>query len=189
MNNFNNHLKDLKSLVEKLNDKNLYDKINRVCELTYNCVQNSKTLFFAGNGGSASDSNHLAAEYVIKFNKIRNPIKAISLASNISNITACGNDFGFDYIFERQIRALANTNDLLFIYSTSGKSKNIIQLLSAANDCSLKIVSFTGLNADTIFSKLSHEHIEIPSINTARIQEIYMFISHCICDYVDELLT
>lgn len=159
----------------------------KIVELSKNVLKNGKKLIFFGNGGSASDAQHLATELCVRFSKNRSAISAISLNTDTSVLTAIGNDFGFDYIFSRQIEAIAKPEDLVIAISTSGKSKNIIEGLRKSKELGLKTVCFTGPNVKNIIDYCD-EIISIPAINTSRIQEMHIFLGQMLCNAIESEL-
>jgi D-sedoheptulose 7-phosphate isomerase len=146
-------------------------------------------IFLCGNGGSAADAQHLSAEFLVRLKpKInRKPLPAISLAMDTSTITACGNDLGYDKLFERNLSALGTKKDLLIVLSTSGKSKNILNVLKYAKKNNIFSISFLG-NKGGYAKKLSNLNIIVPSLNTARIQESHIFLGHFIFEQVENLI-
>tara|TARA_B100000902_G_scaffold368592_1_gene392061 strand:- start:427 stop:1026 length:600 start_codon:yes stop_codon:yes gene_type:complete len=164
--------------------------IDDIMTISQECIQvlnNGGKLFFCGNGGSASDSQHLAAELVNRFKKNRAPIPAIALTTDTSVITSISNDFGFEYIFSKQIEAIARTNDLLFAISTSGLSQNITEALKVAKDIGMKTVLFTGKSADTL-----EQYVDfllcIPSDLTGVIQQAHITFGQAICMNIENSL-
>ena len=143
----------------------------------------NKVLFF-GNGGSASDAQHLAAEFVVRYFKQRAPLAAIALTTDTSIITAHGNDYSFDTIFDRQIQALAKPGDIAIGLSTSGNSANVINGLNTAKQAGCKTVAFTGGKGGQL-SDISDTCICIPSDETARVQEGHIIIGHWLCEAID----
>jgi D-sedoheptulose 7-phosphate isomerase len=141
--------------------------------------QGGKLLFF-GNGGSAADAQHLAAELVVRYTASRKPIAAIALTTDTSTLTACGNDFGFDALFERQIEALARPGDAAIGISTSGKSPNVLRGLRQARSAGLQTIGLTGGSAGDM-GALCDAMIVVPSVVTARIQEMHITIGHILC--------
>tara|TARA_B100000989_G_scaffold88100_2_gene63629 strand:- start:1619 stop:2173 length:555 start_codon:yes stop_codon:yes gene_type:complete len=146
--------------------------------------KNNKTIFFVGNGGSAADCEHLAGELVGRYKKKRKPYKAISLTTDTSVLTCIANDFGYDKIFERQLQGLGQKGDLLIAFSTSGKSKNIINVLKMAKILKIKSICLLGNNGGQC-KKLSDYNFIVPSKSTANIQEIHHLIGHIFCSLVD----
>lgn len=141
-------------------------------------------VFFAGNGGSAADAQHLAAEFVSRFQFDRPGLPAISLSTDTSAITAIGNDYGFENLFSRQIQALGNRNDVFVGISTSGKSPNILKGLSAALDVGMKAYLFTGNRELDISNDI--RVINVPSTDTCFIQELHITLGHFVCGAVEE---
>ena len=166
-----------------------------------NCLENIKTIInhciktlesggkiiFCGNGGSAADSQHLGAELVVRFKKNRKSLPAIALTTNTSILTAIGNDYGYERIFERQLESIANKNDILIAISTSGKAKNVIEAVKKAKEIGIKTIAFTGENGKE-FAKSCDVSLVIPSSNTARIQEAHICIGHILCKLIEDAL-
>ena len=146
-------------------------------------------LLFCGNGGSAADAQHLAAEFIVRLRPYinRNPIPAITLAQDTPTLTACGNDYSFDDIFLRPFQALANKNDVLICISTSGNSKNILKVLKEAKKKKIFSVCLLGKGGGKA-KKLSSKSIIISSNNIARIQECHIFLGHFILEKVEDLI-
>ena len=144
-------------------------------------------ILLAGNGGSAADCQHIAAEFIGRLNFDRDPLPAIALTSNTSNLTCIANDYGFDEIFTRQMHALACKNDSLIVYSTSGKSKNIIKLVDEAKNKVKNIIALTGNHTEELL-KYADVVISVKSSKTTRIQEIHAIAGHIMCECVEERL-
>lgn len=174
-------------LVDKINNSKDLKNINRISNMIANSLKKGGTTFWCGNGGSASDSQHLSAELLGRLKKNRRPLRSISLSSNISAITCISNDFGYDKIFSRQIEGLAKKNDIIACISTSGNSKNILEALKIAKRKKIKTISFLGGNGGKAL-KLSQNSIVIPSKNTARVQEMHIFLGQLICSNVEKIL-
>ncbi len=145
------------------------------------------TLFFAGNGGSAADAQHLATEYVVRYQTTRPAMRAIALTTDTSLLTACANDLGFDEVFSRQVEALAKPGDLLVLHSTSGESPNVIRAAQAARARGVTVVAFLGKGGGQL-KALADVALVIPADDTARIQELHLAIEHVICDLVEDRL-
>ena len=145
------------------------------------------TLFFAGNGGSAADAQHLATEYVVRYQSSRPALRAIALTTDSSLLTACANDMGFDEVFARQVEALARSGDVLSLHSTSGESPNVIRAAQSAKARGVTVVGFLG-HAGGRLKDLADMVLIVPSDDTARIQEIHLAIEHLICSMVEERL-
>ena len=142
------------------------------------------TLFFAGNGGSAADAQHLATEYVVRFKASRRPYAAIALTTDTSLLTAAGNDLGFEQIFVRQIEALGRAGDLLVLHSTTGASPNLLAAAGAARIRGLGVVAFLG-GGGGVLRALVDEAIVIPSDDSSRIQEMHLALEHLIVEAIE----
>jgi D-sedoheptulose 7-phosphate isomerase len=162
--------------------------IEKLCTSALSKINNGNKILLCGNGGSASDSSHIAAEFVGKFKKDRKPLSAISLNDNLSTITAIGNDYGFNHIFSRQIKAIGKKDDILIAISTSGNSLNVIEAIKMAISMDIECYALTGKAGGKI-SKLDCNLIKVDSNNTARIQEMHILIGHIICEFVDKNFT
>jgi D-sedoheptulose 7-phosphate isomerase len=145
------------------------------------------TLYFAGNGGSAADAQHIATEYVVRYQANRPAMRAVALTTDTSLLTACANDLGFDEIFSRQVEAFAEAGDLLVLHSTSGESPNVIRAAQAARARGVRVVAFLGRSGGQL-KALADDSLIIPADDTARIQELHLAIEHVICDLVEERL-
>ena len=145
------------------------------------------TLFFAGNGGSAADAQHLATEYVVRYQTTRPAMRAVALTTDTSLLTACANDLGFEEVFARQVEALARPGDLLSLHSTSGESPNVIRAAQAAKARGVPVVAFLGKGGGQL-KELSDVVLIVPSDDTARIQELHLAVEHLICDIVEDRL-
>ena len=170
-----------------LQNEQILQKIQQISEEITQSLKNGNKILFVGNGGSASDCDHLATEFVSRFYKDRHAFNAISLTSNNALITALSNDFSYDKAFSRQIEAIGKKGDILFALSTSGNSKNIINSINIANEMGLVTIGLTGqkpCDMDNICSIL----IKIPSTETPNIQEAQMTLGHLICLLVEEEL-
>lgn len=159
---------------------NMSSKIEEFADKLIYVLKNNGSVFWCGNGGSASDSQHLAAELIGRFEKDRAPLKSISLNTDTSVITALANDYSFDLIFKRQLEALGNSNDLLVTISTSGNSKNIINVLKEARQKKIFSIALLGKDGGEA-KKFSDLSIIVPSNSTARIQEMHILIGHIAC--------
>jgi len=144
-------------------------------------------ILFLGNGGSASDAQHLATELSVRFVKERRALAGLALGTNLSELTACGNDFGFDQIFARQIEALARPGDIVIALSTSGKSPNAVTAVRAAKERSIYTAAFTGESGGELRG-LADLVIAVPSKTTARIQEMHALLGHVLCEGVEAKL-
>jgi D-sedoheptulose 7-phosphate isomerase len=145
------------------------------------------TLFFAGNGGSAADAQHLATEYVVRYQISRPGLRAIALTTDSSLLTACANDLGFDEVFARQVDALARPGDVLSLHSTSGESPNVVRAAQVAKTRRVRVVALLGKTGGAL-QDLADIVLVVPSDETARIQELHLAIEHVICEMVEERL-
>lgn len=165
--------------------KKLSPLITEASSLCIQALKNGNKILFCGNGGSASDSQHLAAELVCKYKKERTALNAIALVTNTSVLTAAANDIAFDYIFERQVEALGKAGDVLFAISTSGKSINVIRAVERARELGLKTIALTGATGGALKYKADIT-IQVPSEITNNIQEMHIAIGHIICDIIEK---
>ena len=164
-------------------------KIDQVIDLFSAGLHNDKTIFICGNGGSASDSEHLSTEFLVRLNsKVnRRPFKMVNLGMNLSYMTACSNDFSFENVFSRSLEALAKPGDILWVISTSGNSKNIKKVLISAKKLKLRTVGFYGKSGG-LSKKFTEYPILIESSVTARIQECHIFLGHYILEKTEDYL-
>ena len=155
-----------------------------------NCFNNGGKILSCGNGGSAGDSQHFAAELVGRFERERAELAAIALTTDSSILTAVGNDYSFDEIFSKQVRALGKRGDILFAISTSGNSKNVVAAIDAAHLKGMNIVAMTGRNGGKITSLMQTGDVllNVDSQVTTRIQEVHLLMLHCLCDAIDNLM-
>jgi D-sedoheptulose 7-phosphate isomerase len=145
------------------------------------------TLFFAGNGGSAADAQHVATEYVVRYQESRPAFRALALTTDTSLLTACANDLGFDEVFARQIDALARPGDVLSLHSTSGESPNVIRAAQAARARGVTVIALLGKGGGHL-AELADVALVVPSDDTARVQELHLAIEHVVCEMVEERL-
>ena len=165
---------------------NNHDNLIVLEKLVNDCIKSLKNggkIIFCGNGGSFADSQHLTAEFISKLRFDRNPLPAIALGTNSSNLTAIGNDYGFKFIFERELIALHGANDIFIPISTSGKSENVIKAIRKANELGIKTYGLTGKNSEKMGDLCST--IKIQSSKTEKIQECHIMIGHIICSLVE----
>ena len=173
-------------LFSNFNEEFFLDIAN-IGKIISNGIKNGSTIFWCGNGGSASDALHINAELVGRFKNSRKPLKSISLNADIAAITCISNDFGFEEIFSRQIEALAVENDILIGISTSGKSKNIIKAFKMSHKMKLISIALLGKDGGDVIS-LCQNSLLVHSQTTARIQECHIMIGHIICDIIESEL-
>jgi D-sedoheptulose 7-phosphate isomerase len=175
LNAVSNNFKNLDSQIEN---------ISLAANLIIDSLKNENKIIFCGNGGSAADSQHLAAELVGRYKLNRDPLSAISLTVDTSAITAIANDFGYDEVFSKQLLGIGKKNDVLYAISTSGKSKSIINAIKVANSLGIRVISLTGKNISTM-NELSDITINTPSFDTNHIQEMHIAIGQLICGIVE----
>ena len=163
------------------------NKIEKASAIMAKSLESKGTIFWCGNGGSAADSQHIAAEFVGRFKKDRKPLRSIALTTDTSVLTCISNDYNYEEIFSRQLIALGRKNDVLVVITTSGKSKNIIKVLIQANKMGIKTVGVLGKNGG-VCKKYVDIPIIVPSNSTARIQETHILIEHLLCELVEKKL-
>ena len=168
-------------------DEALAKKIEQVAEICVNAFRNGSKVMACGNGGSASDAQHLVGELVGRYKIERDGIPAIALNSNVAVMTALGNDYNYDYIFSKQVKALGSTGDVLFGISTSGNSANIIRAFEQAKKQGIYTVSLTGSKGGRL-KDISDCNINVPSDDTPRIQEAHILVIHTVCGLVEREL-
>lgn len=162
-------------------------KIIEIAELMIECLKKNGKVILFGNGGSASDSQHIAAELVGRFKKDRTALAAIALTTNTSILTSLANDYGYEVVFAKQVEALGQKNDIAIGISTSGKAKNVAQAIKQAKKMGLKTIALTGGDGGEL-AKLADIALIVPSLVTARIQEAHITIGHIVCELVENTL-
>ena len=185
-NQVTSYLEDSLSVVSSIvANKGLQSKIEQLALLIVSSLKKGGKIMFIGNGGSAADSQHMAAEYVSRFAFDRKGLPGIALTTDTSILTAIGNDYSFDNVFSRQLNALGNKGDILIAYSTSGRSLNIVKAINEAKSMGIYSVLFTGLEG----SALSNADLTIasPSSSTPHIQEGHLILGHLLCYLVEKL--
>ena len=180
------NLNELKKLITNLTTDEI-SMISKISSLVINTIKSGGCIFWCGNGGSASDSQHLAAELIGRFKNNREPYKSISLTADSSVITCISNDFGYENLFSRQLEGVGNKGDLVITLSTSGNSINLKNLLEKAKEKGINSVAILGKGGGLI-KDLADYTLIINSNNTARIQEVHILIGHIICQIVEEEL-
>lgn len=174
------HIRLANELIE-----NSLDKVELISDVICKTLNSNNKILLFGNGGSAADAQHIAAEFTGRFLIERKGLAAIALTTDTSALTAIGNDYGFDRIFERQIEALAKPGDVLIGISTSGNSSNVVRGIELGNNLGCQTISLTG-NDGGVLKEKSRYNLNINSNSTARIQEMHILIGHLICFKVDE---
>ncbi|MFW5443106.1 MAG: phosphoheptose isomerase [Methylococcaceae bacterium] len=151
---------------------------------------NDKKILACGNGGSAGDAQHFSSEMLNRFERERPALPAIALTTDTLTLTSVANDYHFDEVFSKQLRALGQAGDILLVYTTSGNSSNIVSVVKTAHDKEITVIALTGKDGGALASVLNDSDIEIrvPSESTARIQEVHLLITHCLCDLIDQQL-
>jgi D-sedoheptulose 7-phosphate isomerase len=164
--------------------------IAAAAERMVQCLKHDGKILACGNGGSAADAQHFSAELLNRFEMERPGLAAVALTTDSSTLTSIANDYDFDQVFSKQIRALGHADDVLLAISTSGNSRNVIAAVQAAHESQMGIVALTGRNGGNMSEILlpSDIHICVPATSTARIQEVHLLILHCLCDAIDCLL-
>lgn len=176
--------KSIAVLQAMADDKGLQELVVQAVQLAVEALKRGNKLLFAGNGGSAADAQHWAGELVSRFYFDRPGLAAVALTTDTSILTAIGNDYGYDYVFARQIEALGRKGDILFVISTSGNSKNVLRAIEAARAAGIVVLGFTGQNGDKMA-----EHCDVcfraPSTETPKIQEGHEFLGHLLCGLIE----
>ncbi|AVL71720.1 phosphoheptose isomerase [Oligella urethralis] len=186
LNRIEQHFQDHAALIQKSLDV-LAEPLQQGIDLLFNTISNNGKVLACGNGGSAADAQHFIAELVGRFERERFPLAGVALNTDTSIMTAVGNDYGFEQVFERQVRALAQPADLLVAISTSGNSTNVIRAIEAAKEYDIPIIALTGRNGGTIGQMLTSNdvHLCVPHERTMRIQEVHILLLHILCDGLD----
>jgi len=176
--------------VKQAAEKILPEEVARGIVAMTDCLRAGGKVMACGNGGSAADAQHFAAELIGRFERERQELAAIALTTDTSILTAVGNDYSYDEIFSKQVRGLGKKGDILIGISTSGNSKNVVKAIEAAKKLGIKIIALTGNGGGKIVSLLDEDdvHLCAPSTRTARIQETHLVLLHALCDGVDHLL-
>ncbi|HEU4944163.1 MAG TPA: SIS domain-containing protein [Solirubrobacterales bacterium] len=175
------------ALVESMLSEECVGAIAAVAELTADAYRSGSKLLIFGNGGSAADAVHVAAEFVGRYLVDRPPLPAVALAANLSSVTAIGNDYGYDEVFARQLRGLGAAGDVAIGLTTSGRSVNVERALRAASEIGIATVAMTGADPGPVGAAAEH-CIRIPSSDTPRVQEGHMLAAHTICEWVEARL-
>ena len=182
---FLENLVEHQSVIGKLADSD--SKIERAIELIARTLQDECKLMICGNGGSAADSQHIAAEFTGRFINDRDPLAAIALSTDTSALTCIANDYSFDEVFSRQVRGLGKKGDCLLAISTSGNSPNVIQAVTVANSLNIATIGMLGRDGGGLLN-ICDIAIVVESENTARIQEAHILMAHSMCEGVEQFL-
>lgn len=174
----------------KASTKTLAQPLSNAVDLVFGCLANDGKILACGNGGSAADAQHFIAELVGRFERDRLPLAGVALNTDTSIMTAVGNDYGFEAIFERQVIALGQPGDVLVAISTSGNSPNVMRSIEAAHDREMSVIALTGKGGGSIAELLNDTdiHLCVPHDRTMRIQEVHIVLLHALCDGIDALL-
>ena len=167
-----------------LDDEVLLNEFNALIDACLASLKQGGKVIFCGNGGSFADAQHLSAEFTARFEKERRSLPSLALGTNSSTLSAIGNDYGFEYIFSRELDSIATDKDVFIAISTSGNSKNVVEAVKVANEKGIKTWGWTGKGAGKMGSLCAT--IQIPSNNTARIQECHILLGHILCGQVEE---
>ncbi|AUX61299.1 phosphoheptose isomerase [Simonsiella muelleri] len=176
--------------VKQLAQQVLPDATAEAALLLFNALANDGKILICGNGGSAADAQHFAAEMTGRFERERMELAAIALTTDTSALTAIGNDYGFEHVFSKQVRALGRSGDVLVGISTSGNSANVIEAIKAAHERDMNVIAFTGRDGGKIAAMLRDGDVllNVPYPRTARIQEVHIVLVHALCDAIDAML-
>lgn len=168
-----------------IDDTTRLEALLKVARLASSAIKAGKKIMLCGNGGSAADSQHVAAEFIGRFEKERKSMAAIALTTDTSALTAIGNDYGYDEVFSRQVEGLGQSGDLLIGISTSGNSKNVVKALGVAKENGISTVALVGDRPNGKMQTIADYVLVAPSTNTARIQECHILMMHTICQLVE----
>lgn len=178
----------LAAAVEGLRDPDVIARLGQVLTVVVACLRSGGTVFFAGNGGSAADADHVAAEFVGRCTRERGPLPAIALTTSSATLTAVANDFGYEQAFARQVAALVRADDVLVLLSTSGRSRNVVAAAEVGRARGAAIVAFVGAGGSDL-ADAADLVVHAPSTSTQRIQEMHTFFGHALAAWVDRELS
>jgi D-sedoheptulose 7-phosphate isomerase len=179
--------RSLAALQDAAQDRELWSLIGAIAQAIESSLRAGGKLMIAGNGGSAADAQHLAAEFLSRYVVDRRPLPAVALTTDTSVLTAVGNDYGFEHVFERQVRGLGRPGDVFLAISTSGRSRNILRALETAREMGLVTIGFSGA-AETEMRPLCRYFLAVVSHETAIVQQIHMVAGHAICALVERAM-
>jgi D-sedoheptulose 7-phosphate isomerase len=179
--------RSLAALQDAARDRELLSVIAAIAHAIEGAMRAGGKLLIAGNGGSAADAQHLAAEFLSRYLIDRRPLPAVALTTDTSVLTAVGNDYGFEHVFERQVRGLGRPGDVLLAISTSGRSRNVLRALDTARDMGLITIGFSGAS-ETEMRPLCQHFLAVASHETAIVQQIHMIAGHAICALVERAM-
>ena len=181
----NRAFSDTLDLITKMSDQYFVEEIHEVAKIITSCFLKKHKLLICGNGGSASEAEHIAGEFVGKFYFDRPALPAIALTCSTAALTAVANDYGYENVFERQVEAFGKKGDVLLVLTTSGNSKNIIKACDKAKSMGITSIAMTGENRTVLHDKCTYS-ILVPSSDTPRIQEAHLMIAHIIAQIVED---
>ena len=179
------YMDEHKKVLSLMQNKEFCDRINKIAEIIDECFKIGNKLILCGNGGSAADAQHIAAEFVVRFEKKRQALPAIALNTNSSSLTAIGNDFSALEVFDRQVEAFGNKGDVLIGISTSGNSENVIRAVYKAKEKEMKTIMLLGKDGGRSRG-LADTELIVPSNRTSHVQEMHIMVGHMICGIVEE---
>lgn len=179
-------LKAHEEVFQLMKHEDIQVSILRLADIIYTTLEERQTIFVCGNGGSSADASHFAAEMIGRFVKERKPYKVIALGTDAPTVTALANDYGYERVFSRQLEGLGTADDVLLCFSTSGKSANVISAVGAAKAMGMTVAAVTGAGTENLLFEAADHSVVIPSTNTARIQEMTAFVTHAVCQILDE---
>lgn len=180
---FSSHLETINKVIETMEES-----LVQASQLAVETLKNGNKILLCGNGGSAADAQHIAAELTGRYKTERRGLPGIALTTDTSALTAIGNDYGYDRVFDRQVEALANKGDLIIGISTSGNSKNIVSALKLGRELGCKTLGFSGRDGGAM-NEVCDINLIVPSNNTPRIQEMHILFGHTICQIIDNELS
>lgn len=180
---FSSHLETINKVIETMEES-----LVQASQLAVETLKNGNKILLCGNGGSAADAQHIAAELTGRYKTERRGLPGIALTTDTSALTAIGNDYGYDRVFDRQVEALANKGDLIIGISTSGNSKNIVSALKLGRELGCKTLGFSGRDGGAM-NEVCNINLIVPSNNTPRIQEMHILFGHTICQIIDNELS
>ena len=182
---FNNSIETKRAALDLMNAP-----IVTAIQAMVDCLRAGGKVMACGNGGSAADSQHFAAELLNRFEREREPLAAIALTTDTSTLTSIANDYSYEEVFSKQVKALGRPGDILLAISTSGNSPNVMQAITVAHAKGVRVVALTGKGGGKMLAQLAANdvHLCVPSAVTARIQEVHLLTLHCLCDGIDALM-
>ena len=168
----------------------LPELVNQAGEMLVKALVDGKKILTCGNGGSAGDAQHFSAELLNRYERERPPLPAIALCADVATLTSIANDYSYDEVFSKQIKALGQSGDILLAFTTSGNSKNVLLAIEAAHNRGMHAIVMTGKNGGQVPGFLNEQDLElrVPAEKTNRIQEVHLVMIHCLCDFIDRSL-